>query len=82
MSDSKIDGLPSARLGFVGADVEGSGPTATLSVQPDAVGTFRVFVTVPVAAAPPGTKPITFTVRDEAGGERASHEAVFVGPGR
>jgi cytochrome c oxidase accessory protein FixG len=77
-----IDGLPSARLGFVGADVEGSGPTATLSIQPDAVGTFRVFVTVPVAAAPPGTKPITFTVRDEAGGERASHEAVFVGPGR
>jgi hypothetical protein len=46
------------------------------------VGTFRVFVTVPAAAAPAGAKPITFTVRDEAGGGRASHDAVFVGPGR
>ncbi|TAJ97962.1 MAG: cytochrome c oxidase accessory protein CcoG [Reyranella sp.] len=78
----EIDGLPSAQLGFVGADVEGSGPTATLSVQPDTVGTFRVFVTVPASAAPAGAKPITFTVRDEAGGGRASHDAVFVGPGR
>lgn len=78
----EIEGLPSAQLGFVGADVEGSGATATLSVQPDTVGTFRVFVTVPAAAAPAGAKPITFTVRDEAGGGRASHDAVFVGPGR
>ncbi|WP_428685119.1 cytochrome c oxidase accessory protein CcoG [Reyranella sp.] len=78
----EIDGLPSAQLGFVGADVDGSGPTATLSVQPDAVGTFRVFVTVPAAAAPSGAKPITFTVRDEASSGGASHDAVFVGPGR
>jgi len=78
----EIDGLPSAQLGFVGADVEGSGRTATLTVQPDTVGTFRVFVTVPAAAAPAGAKPITFTVRDEAGSGGASHDAVFVGPGR
>ncbi len=78
----EIDGLPSAQLGFIGADVEGSGATATLTVQPDAVGTFRVFVTVPSSAAPSGAKPITFTVRDESGGGRASHDAVFVGPGR
>jgi cytochrome c oxidase accessory protein FixG len=78
----ELDGLPKAQLGFVGADVEGSGATATLSVQPDAVGTFRVFVTVPASVAPSGAKPITFTVRDEAGGGRASHDAVFVGPGR
>ena len=78
----EIDGLPSAQLGFVGADVDGSGPTATLSVQADAVGTFRVFVTVPASAAPSGAKPITFTVRDEAGSGGASHDAVFVGPGR
>ncbi|MFN4014837.1 MAG: cytochrome c oxidase accessory protein CcoG [Reyranella sp.] len=78
----EIGGLPSAQLGFVGADVEGSGATATLNVQPDTVGTFRVFVTVPASAAPAGAKPITFTVRDEAGGGLASHDAVFVGPGR
>ena len=77
----EIDGLPSAQLGFVGADVDGSGRTATLTVQPDSVGTFRVFVTVPAAAAPSGAKPITFTVRNEASGGRASHDAVFVGPG-
>lgn len=78
----EIEGLPSARLGFVGADVDGSGPMATLTVQPDAVGTFRVFVTVPATAAPSGAKPITFTVREEAGAGHTSHDAVFVGPGR
>ena len=74
--------LAASLVGFVGADVEGSGATATLTVQPDAVGTFRVFVTVPSSAAPSGAKPISFTVRDESGGGRASHDAVFVGPGR
>lgn len=78
----EIDGLPSAQLGFVGADVEGSGGTATLTVLPDAVGTFRVFVTVPAVAAPSGAQPITFTVRDDASGGHAAHDAVFVGPGR
>jgi cytochrome c oxidase accessory protein FixG len=74
-----LDGLPSATLGYVGAELEGSGPDAHLAVRRDAVGTFRVFVTVPPASAPSGAKPIEFTVRD-ATGHRASHDAVFVGP--
>jgi cytochrome c oxidase accessory protein FixG len=74
-----LGGLPSATLSYVGAEVEGSGPDTHFAVHPDAVGTFRVFVTVPSADAPSGAKPIEFTVRDNAG-RRASHDAVFVGP--
>jgi cytochrome c oxidase accessory protein FixG len=70
-----LDGLPAARLGFVGAD-------GGFTVHPDTVGTFRVFVTVPADAAPSGSKPVQFSVRDGRGRVRASHEAVFVGPNR
>ena len=77
-----LDGLPSATLGFIGAEVEGSGPATRLVVHPDAVGTFRVFVTVPPAAAPSGSRSVEFAVRDAAGHSRASHDAAFVGPAR
>jgi len=70
-----LDGLPAARLSFVGDD-------GHLAVHPDAVGTFRVLITLPAAAAPAGSKAVAFTVRDTTGLVRASHEAVFVGPGR
>jgi polyferredoxin len=69
-----LDGLPAARLSFVGDD-------GRLAVHPDAVGTFRVLVTLPAADAPAGSKAVAFTVRDTTGHVRASHEAVFVGPG-
>ena len=74
-----LEGLPTGTLGFVGAEVEGSGAATRLVVHPDTVGTFRVFVTVPQANAPSGSKPIELTVRD-GNGHRASHDAVFVGP--
>ncbi len=77
-----LDGLPSAALGYAGAEVEGAGPTTRLLVHPDAVGTFRVFVTVPARAAPAGSHSVEFAVRDTAGRERATHGAVFVGPAR
>jgi cytochrome c oxidase accessory protein FixG len=70
-----LDSLPGARVTFVGDD-------GRLAVHPDAVGTFRVLVTLPAAAAPVGSKPVTFSVRDADGRARASHDAVFVGPGR
>ena len=75
--DLMLDGLPNARLSSVGADT-----TAHLVVHPDAVGTFRIFVTVPAAAAPAGSRSIEFAVRDAAGRTRAMHGAVFVGPER
>ncbi|MFO1082807.1 MAG: cytochrome c oxidase accessory protein CcoG [Reyranellaceae bacterium] len=74
-----LDGLPGATLGYVGAEVEGGGADTRLPVRPDAVGTFRVFVTVPPGSAPSGSRPIEFVVRD-ATGHKASHDAVFVGP--
>jgi cytochrome c oxidase accessory protein FixG len=77
-----VEGLPAATLSFVGAGIEGEGAAARLIVHPDAVGTFRVFLTVPAAAAPSGSSAIEFAIRDESGRHRASHDAVFVGPTR
>ena len=77
-----VEGLPSARLGFVGADLEGGGAATRLAVHPDAVGTFRVFLTVPPNAAPSGSSAIEFAIQDASGRRSASHDAVFVGPGR
>ena len=75
-----VDGLPGAALGFLAPEVEGAGNGARMVVHPDAVGTFRIFLTAPAAAAPRGAKQIEFTVRDATGKARASHDAVFVGP--
>ena len=74
------DGLPGATLGFLAPEVEGGSAGARLIVHADAVGTFRIFLTVPAAAAPRGAKPIEFTIRDVTGKTRASHDAVFIGP--
>ena len=77
-----LDGLPSATLSVVGADREGAADQPDLVVHPDAVGTFRVLVTVPADRAPAGSKSIAFTVHDAARTRRTTHDAVFVGPGR
>lgn len=75
-----IDRLPGATLGFLTPEVEGTGSATRMTVHPDSVGTFRVFLTVAAGAAPRGSKPIAFIVRDATGRERSSHDAVFVGP--
>lgn len=71
-----IEGLPGATLGYVTNQPDG------LVVHPDAVGTYRVLVTVPADKAPSGSKSVRFAVRDPSGRVSASHEAVFVGPNR
>ena len=58
------------------------GGDSHLTVPVDAVGTFRVLVTVPAAAAPSSAHPVRFLVRDQDGHVSAEHEAVVVGPGR
>jgi len=75
-----VSGLPQATLGVVGAGTEGG--EAELAVHPDTVGTYRVFVTVPASAAPAGTRPIAFDIRETGSSTRAAHDAVFVGPAR
>ncbi len=77
-----VDGLPGATLGFVGADIHNGAAGTRLTVHPDSVGTFRIFLTVPAGIAPSGSKPIEFTAADATGRKRAAHDAVFVGPAR
>jgi cytochrome c oxidase accessory protein FixG len=71
----ELHGLPQARFSIANA-------TSPLVVQADHVATFRVLVTVPAGAAPSGTQPIEFAVRDTSGQPAATHESVFVGPVR
>jgi cytochrome c oxidase accessory protein FixG len=75
-----VEGLPGATLTAVAPGTESGGAGMQMIVRPDAVGTFRVFLTVPATTAPTGSKSIDFTIRDAAGRKRASHDAVFVGP--
>ncbi len=72
-----LRGLPGAVLAVTGASDTAA---SRLAVHADTVGTFRVLVTVPAAAAPSGSHPVEFTVRDESGRETATHSSVFVGP--
>ena len=77
-----VEGLPGATVGFVGAEIQGGTAGTQLTVHPDSVGTFRIFLTVPAGSAPSGSKSIEFSVGDTTGRQRASHDAVFVGPTR
>jgi cytochrome c oxidase accessory protein FixG len=53
-----------------------------LTVHADAVGTFRVLVTVPARQAPVGSRPIAFVAVDPSNRQSTIHESVFVGPPR
>jgi polyferredoxin len=66
--------------GVDGAMLSVAGDDREFAVHADAVGTFRVFLTVPASQAPSGSASVTFAVNDATGRERASHGAVFVGP--
>jgi cytochrome c oxidase accessory protein FixG len=72
-------GMPGATLSAVAPEGESAGD---FTVHPDAVGTFRVFLTLPAGSAPSGSASVTFAVRDPQGHDRATHGAVFVGPTR
>jgi cytochrome c oxidase accessory protein FixG len=69
----ELRGLPAGSLTLAHA-------ASPLTVHPDAVGSFRMLVTVPAAAAPSGSQPLEFVVRDVAGQATATHASVFVGP--
>lgn len=54
------------------------GSALKVSVRPDQVGTFRLFVDVPKAAARPGSTPIVFTIDGDGRSDR--YESAFVVP--
>jgi len=64
-----------------GATLTAANATPPFVVHADAVGSFRILVTVPAASSPSGSQPIEFIVRDESGHE-TTHGSVFVGPNR
>jgi cytochrome c oxidase accessory protein FixG len=76
-----VDGLDGASL-TVANVVDGQSHVPHLGVHADAVGTFRVLVTVPSRLAPTGSKPIEFVIVDDIGRHGATHDSVFVGPPR
>jgi polyferredoxin len=76
-----IEGLAGATIIVANlADADARAPQ--VAVHADAVGTFRVLVTVPAGQAPQGSRPIEFRVVDPLGHESVTHESVFVGPPR
>jgi cytochrome c oxidase accessory protein FixG len=73
----ELRGLSGAALVVSGAS--DTAPTH-LAVHADAVGSFRVLVTVPAGAAPSGSQAVQFIALDETGQRTATHDSVFVGP--
>ena len=76
-----VRGLPDPAVAIANTADELAGPPH-LTIHADAVGTYRVLVTIPAAKAAAGSLPISFFVVDDGGREIATHESVFVGPGR
>lgn len=54
------------------------GESIKISVRPDQVGTFRVFVDVPKTSIQPGSTPLSFRI--EGAGTTDQYESVFVAP--
>ena len=76
-----VRGLPDPTVAIANAADDLAGPPH-LTIHADAVGTYRVLVTIPAAKAPVGSMPISFFAVDDLGREIALHESAFVGPGR
>jgi len=76
-----VTGLPRAAVTIANI-ADDTNHTPTLTVHADAVGTFRVLVTVPANQAPTGSQPIEFVAADPDNQQSATHESVFVGPPR
>lgn len=70
-------GLPGAALSVAGE--EEAGLSVPLEADADSVGTHRVYVTAAPGSLTAASTPLTFVVRDEARGEQAEVETVFLG---
>jgi cytochrome c oxidase accessory protein FixG len=75
--DLAVEGLPGASLAVLG---QGEGEPISLAASPDAVTTYRVYVTAPQGALEGDTGEVTMVLTEQASGSSARHDAVFRGP--
>jgi len=75
-----VSGIDGAGLAVVGG--QASGAKAMLQVDPDAVGTYNVFVTAPADKLQSKRTPLYFTLRETAKGGSNRLESLFAGPER
>jgi cytochrome c oxidase accessory protein FixG len=74
-----IAGLQGATLAVVGQEQEAA-TRAELAAKPDAVTTYRVYVSAPPDAVDGEAEDLMMILTDRASGEAARHETVFRGP--
>ena len=70
-----IEGVPGATVAVLGED------GLVLGAEPDAVATYRAYVTAPRSALREDVQSLSFELTDRASGAEAKHESVFRGPG-
>jgi cytochrome c oxidase accessory protein FixG len=75
----ELAGLEGATLAVVGQEREDV-IRVELAAKPDAVTTYRVYVSAPADAVDGAAEDLTMILRDRASGEAARHETVFRGP--
>jgi cytochrome c oxidase accessory protein FixG len=73
-----VEGLAGATLAVVGQEAEGS--ARVLLANPDAVTSYRVFVTAPRDEVTAEALPFTMVLNQQPTGASAAHETVFRGP--
>lgn len=75
-----VEGLPGATLRVVEANAsEGAASREVLEAAPDAVATYRLYVTAPHVRLADST-PLTFRLREQETGRTAAHATVFLAP--
>ena len=77
--DLTLEGLQGATLSVVGQDSEDAGRTS-LAAKPDAVSTYRVYVTAPPGAVADPSQPLSMILTHRPDGPSVRHETVFRGP--
>jgi cytochrome c oxidase accessory protein FixG len=76
-----VRGLDGANMTLAG-DSTAHGNAINVDLQPDAVTTMKLYVTVPKDALPKRTEDFHFVVEERDGGEKASYNANFIVPER
>jgi cytochrome c oxidase accessory protein FixG len=76
-----VDGVDGATLRVIGV-ADAPSRAVDLTVKPDDVGSFRVFVTAHPSVLEGRSTDLTFNLRDKQTGQVVAHDSVFAGPGR